>query len=127
MVFIPEEDVFKLSFKDAKYAGLEVVVKSLSTGDLTDMMSLSTKADNLTSTTKVIKHLANALESWNLAYKDGSPVPTTYEGINSQSLPLVTTIVSAWVEAVAGVSESLGKDLPSGKPFPEALIPMATS
>jgi hypothetical protein len=79
------------------------------------------------STRDMLTMFANALIEWNLEDENGVPVPPTLEGIESQDLPFVLSLVEAWTSILAGTSEDLGKDSDSGERFPEELIPMETS
>jgi hypothetical protein len=49
------------------------------------------------------------LIEWNVEDEDGNPCPTTGEGVlNLDDTGLVTSLMSAWVEAVVQPSENLG-------------------
>lgn len=134
MGFKKESTVFKLEFEDPAYSGLEVKAKSVPTGDFLDLMDAASKMD-LTSKTfspndlkavrVLIEGFAKALVSWNLEDDNDEPVPATFASVRDQELPFLLPIVTAWMDAVAGVSAELGKASSSGGTFPEAAIPMA--
>ncbi|HET7846937.1 MAG TPA: hypothetical protein VFL72_05545 [Acidimicrobiia bacterium] len=134
MGFKKESTIFKLEFEDPAYSGLEVLAKSVPTGDFLDLMDAAAKMD-LTSKTfspddlKAVKILiegfGRALVSWNLEDDDDEPVPATIEGVRGQELPFLLPIVTSWMDAVAGVSADLGKESSSGETSPEVAIPMA--
>lgn len=124
---------YKLTFPE--YDGLEVMARSLSTGDLMKIMELSgalapgsTQApvERAKTVESLLRRFAKALVTWNLEDEDGEPIGTTYEDIADQELPFVLRIIEAWTEAVAGVPDDLGKASNSGPQFPEVSIPMAS-
>ena len=106
---------FTLVFDDPELEGLQVRVGSLSLAELQD--------DDL----QIYEAFAEQLISWNLEYEDGTPVPQTLEAIESYpDVEFISTLTKAWLDAATGVDDDLGKDSPSGKPFPVASIPMET-
>lgn len=113
MGFKHQAKVYRLVFDDPALNGLEVKARSLSIGELND--------DEV----RVFESFAKALVSWNLEDEDGNPLPATLEAIESYpDAEFMTTLVSAWVNAITGVDKDLGKDSTSGKSFPEDTIPM---
>lgn len=123
--------VYRLTFPE--FEGLEVMVKSLSTGDLMKIMELSDRvssekssAEEAKSTEALLRRFTKALITWNLEDEDGDPIGVTYEDVADQELPFVKRIIEAWIEVVAGVSEDLGKGSNSGPQFPEVSLPMAS-
>lgn len=134
MGFKKESTIFKLEFEDPAYSGLEVLAKSVPTGDFLDLMDAAARMD-LTSKTFspddlqavkiLIEGFARALVSWNLEDEDDNEVPTTIDGVRAQELPFLLPIVTSWMDAVAGVSADLGKESSSGETSPEVAIPMA--
>lgn len=128
--------VLRLKFEDPSLTGLEVLAKSVPTGDFLDLMDAASKMDltskefnpeDLKAVRVLIDGFAKALISWNLEDEDDEPVPATLQGVRDQELDFLLPIVTAWMDAVAGVSADLGKASPSGETFPEAAIPMAVS
>ena len=64
------------------------------------------------------------LISWNVVDRSGGPRPPTGEGMNLVDLNFAQSVISAWAEAIAGVSAPL--DAPSGEEdtSPVESIPM---
>ena len=113
MGFRHQPKVYRLVFDDPQLEGLEVRALGMSIGELQD--------DDLT----ILAAFVHALQSWNLEDEHGTPLPMTLEALQAYpDADFVSTMTRAWMDAVAGVDEELGKDSPSGKPFPEASIPM---
>jgi hypothetical protein len=134
MGFKKQSTLFKLEFEDPSYSGLEVTAKSVPTGDFLDLMEAAARMDltskdlspeDLKAVRILVNGFASALVSWNLEDDDDKPVPANVEGVRAQELDFVLPIITAWMDAVAGVSSSLGKESNSGGTFPGAPIPMA--
>ncbi len=134
MGFKKESTVFKLEFEDPAYSGLEVLAKSVPTGDFLDLMDAAARMDltnknfspdDLKAVKILIEGFAKALVSWNLEDEDDEPVPANVQGVRDQELPFLLPIVTSWMDAVAGVSPDLGKESSSGETSPEVAIPMA--
>lgn len=134
MGFKKQSTVFKLEFEDPAYSGLEVTAKSVPTGDFLDLMEAATRMDltskdfspeDMKAVRILIDGFSNALVSWNLEDDDDKPVPADTTGVRAQELDFLLPIVTAWMDAVAGVSANLGKGSNSGGTFPEGAIPMA--
>lgn len=126
---------YKLQFTGTEYAGLEVEARSISAGRLLKLIRLAELAtagaerrgltqDDMTAIDGLFTGFAGALIRWNLEDEDGTPVPTTVDGVKSQDFEFIMAVIGAWIEAVAGVPADLGKDSTSGVTFPEHLIPM---
>lgn len=94
MGFRPEPRRYKLTF-DGDLEGLEVRVKSLTVRKFAEMGE-ATDAE-------LLAMLADALVEWNLEAEDGTPVPATLEGIESQDSNLITRLISAWRTALTSV------------------------
>jgi len=111
--FKHQPKIYKIVFDDPDLAGLEVKARGLSIGELRD--------DEITPA----ESFANALVSWNLEDEEGRPLPMTLGTLeNYPDLNFINTLVEAWLNAVIGVDDELGKDSGSGKPFLEGSIPM---
>lgn len=130
--------IFKLVFEDPELDGLVVRMRSVSLGRLMKLMKVANvtpgkkmSAEDMAVVDEILQMFAKALVGWNLEEEDEEtkevrPVPATPEGVYSQDLDFVIEIITAWVEALAGVSAPLGKDSPSGETFPEGSLPMAS-
>jgi hypothetical protein len=117
--------VYNLVFDDLD--GLEVRAHGTSVGQVKKFMTFKEGGRSAEQVEELIAAFSKALISWNLEDDGGQPVPATAEGIDDfPDSNLVLAIVNAWVETVTGVDGDLGKDLPSGRQFPEASLPMET-
>src|SRR4249920_2824864 len=108
-----EPKTYLLTFDDPALNGLEVRCGSLSIGELND--------DDI----KLFESFAKHLISCNLEDEDGQPIPTTLEAIEDYpDVDFITTMATAWMNAVVSVDDELGKGSPSGNTFPEGSLPM---
>lgn len=124
---------YTLTFDD--YPGLKVVTKSTSVGVLSRMMRLAVEfggigTDDLTAEDvdrmdELFAGFAKALVSWNLEDENGTPVPTTVEGVRDQDFDFILSIIMSWADAVSDTPGDLGKGSNSGPLFPEGSLPMA--
>jgi len=113
--------------------GLVVEAKTVPVGTLILLASLVDKVvrtigEDAQTVNDLLSGFAKALVSWNLEEDDEEentvPVPATLEGVLAQEIDFMVTIIRAWINAHVGVPDELGKDLPSGEPFPEGSLPM---
>ncbi len=136
MGYKKQTTVFNLAFADKVYEGLEVQAKSIPSGDFIDLMDSATKLDltsksfsndDLNAVKFLFEGFAKALVSWNLEDEFGKAVPATLAGVRDQEFPFLMPIITAWMDAVAGVSADLGKESGSGEIIPVPQIPMVVS
>lgn len=134
MGFKAKRKVYKLVFADEELAGLEILARSVSLGA---MLSLSTTGgvgkldkDDTEQTNGMFELFSNALVRWNLEDENEAgetvPVPANLDGLMAQDTEFAMSIVTAWSEAIAGVSAPLGSKSGSGETPPEASIPTET-
>lgn len=120
------ERVFRLVFADEAYKGLEVRVRSLSIGQVLDIVD----PPDGTPREKALRNaqrLAEGLVEWNLEHPGGTAVPMTADGILSQDPALISAINQARFDAVVGVPDPLGPSSNGGPSSDqEASIPMET-
>jgi hypothetical protein len=112
--------VYKLVFADEEMAGLEVVARSMTTGQLIELNGKDSGHGAQSDA------FASALVSWNLEDEDGAPVPATLEGIRSLEVDFTLKIMNAWLDAVNGVSAPLDPSSSGGLPSVVGSIPMET-
>lgn len=127
-VFKAKRKIYRLKFADEDLAGLEIMARSVSLGQLLELSSSEgvgkvDKAD-AEQTKGMFELFASSLVSWNLVEEDETPVPTTYEGLLTQDTEFVMAIISAWSEAISGVAAPLAAASNSGETSPEVSIPM---
>jgi hypothetical protein len=124
MGFVNEETVYKLVFEDPKYAGLEVKAGSVAAKVLLDIAKIDLNRATQAELEIVFKIFAAAIVEWNLEKPQGTPVPATLDGLLSQDLPFVLSMIMAWMQAIASVPDSLKAKLSAGRPLAEQSIPM---
>lgn len=101
--------------------GLIVRMKAIKVGKLRKLMRvISVEEDKMTPEMidEIFKLLLDGLVSWNLEDEQGSPVPTTMDGVDELELTTVMAILNEWLENMTGVDDELGKDSTSGATFP---------
>ena len=121
--------LFTLQFRDGRYPGLEVKVRSLSTRQFLQVAGMAEVAmEKLADAGPVIDELAArtaaSIASWNLE-DDGVPVPVSAESLLEQEWEFFIDIVMAWLDAIGGVSPPLPNGSNGTGQLPEASIPMA--
>jgi hypothetical protein len=115
--------VYRLRFQ-GEYDGLEVMIRSLSMGQLIKNRT-GANEEGRNATEDLVELLAKQLISWNLEAEDGTPVPPTLDAIQAEDNDLIFAIINRWMEAVQGVPAPLPESSPSGEPSPVESIPMA--
>lgn len=130
MGFKRERKTYKLQF-EGELAGLVVRARSLPLGAFMELGKLldteagvSAGAEDMGKVDTLFHTFAGALISWNLEDDDDQPVPPTAEGLYTQDLEFCVSVITAYMQAVSGVSASLGKESPAGEPSLAASIPM---
>lgn len=122
-----EPKIYRLQFADDEFNGLEVMVRSLPVGEFLALARLQVAIDQENPDVEVIEKLFRTFQSkligWNLEDDDGAKVPATMAGLYSQDLDFVLQIITAWVNAMGGVSPDLGKGSTSGESSLVGAIP----
>jgi len=127
MGFKPQRKLYRLTFEDPGMNGLQVMMRSVTMGKMLELQQLGDDAEKAKSSAAfagIVNILADALETWNVEEEDGTPVPPDLDGVLSMDPDFIMEIISAWTQAVSGVSDPLAKGSTSGEAFQEALIPM---
>lgn len=94
------------SLKFEEYPGLEVTARSVSVGELLQVLQL---ADQVTGSpdggavTRLFGWFSNRVVDWNLEDEDGEPVPPTVDGLLGVEFDMALRLVMAWVQAVSAV------------------------
>lgn len=116
--------IYKLTFgDDTDYAGLEVQVRGLTTGQVIAAKT-GRGEDGKSAEETMMELLADRIVSWNLEDEDGTPVPTTLDALLNEDEDFTAAIIDHWMKAVAGVPDPLQQSSPSGEPSPVELVPM---
>lgn len=129
MGFTRKRKVYELDFEGTDYEGLKVKLSGLTTGEYLDFVVLSASAsaegsDGNKETQGMIEMFSRHLLSWNLEDEDGEAVPADLEGLKANDLSMNLVLVDAWIGAISGVSEAVGKKSSDGaNPLVES-IPM---
>ncbi len=115
---------FRLKFEDGELEGLEVRAKSCSTGDFFEIAKIADSFDpkdrDFEEVRKLFGMFANCLISWNIEGDDG-PIRPDVDGLLSLDLDLVLSILTAWMDAVAGVTGPKEKNSNGGND-PKAVL-----
>lgn len=130
MGYVRQRKIYRLRFEDPDMNGLIVRARSVPMGEL---LAIGTAAADFENGSRdpqglgqMFEVFASALVEWNLEEPDGTPVPTTVDGLYAQDIDFLMEIIQAWIEAIQGVAGPLGQPSPSGGPSLAATIPMET-
>lgn len=110
MGFRRQQLVATLAWREGELAGLEVICRPPSGGDLVDAAALAGvdvdaisrrawRPEDIAVVRQVIDGFGAALVSWNLEDQDGVPVPATVEAFRAQDLHLIFEVLAAWQES----------------------------
>jgi hypothetical protein len=132
MGYVRERKNYRLVFTDAEFEGLEVVTSSASVAQYQRIAALSTKeygtkpsVEDLEEIDALLELFGEHLVSWNLEEEVKGrtrAVPATAAGLKRQDLPFAMAIITAWMEAVAGIAVPLDSGSDGGGM--EATLPM---
>lgn len=116
--------VYKLTFEDERFEGLEVRVKSMPLGKFIELAAMIDEGGFTGETARqVFEQFATVLVSWN-AENDEGPLPTTADGLLQLDLAEARAIIEGWRDAITGVPAPLEQSSTDGAPSPEVSIPM---
>jgi hypothetical protein len=105
----------KLVFEDPELEGLVIRCYSKSLGSMLDLSPLMEVGESDFDSEKhmpmlelMFRQFIDSVIEWNIQDpEDGSPVPTTMEGLKSLDEDFALTISAAWMNAATGVSPDL--------------------
>lgn len=126
---------YRLTFEDPELAGLEVIMGSMSIGQMLDFQKVvnalqpGEKKDEAVQQKMVeltLERFAKSIISWNLEDEEGMPIPATLAGVQTQELDFIMPIITAWQEAIAGVDPKSQPSANGSGNFPEVSLPMET-
>ncbi|MFB4312938.1 hypothetical protein [Actinomadura sp. 21ATH] len=117
---------------DPALAGLEMRTQRLSSETVLELVQLKEAREDGVTDRDIIERpfeiLADVLVSWNLQEEDDEGNAVDVEPTRDAllcDLPWATKLLKAWMRAVNGISNDLGKDSPSGETsVPEPSLPM---
>lgn len=128
MGFKRTRKIYKLRFEDPDMEGLVVRAHSTSGEDflaIQEMAGSVTDESAAASMRLLYTTFAKVLIDWNLEYDDRPEVmPTTAESLLAQDFDFAMALINAWMKAVAGVPDELGKESTPSSPLLEASLPM---
>ncbi|MFE2911241.1 hypothetical protein [Kitasatospora indigofera] len=127
--FVVKPKAYRLVFKDAELAGLEVTARSLNTGQFLEFQAARLEQARggvaaEPATQKMLEMLSASIISWNAETEDEVPIPFTMDGLRSLELDFTMAIIDAWTGAINGVSGPLSETSSGGSPSLEGSIPM---
>ncbi len=121
MGFVRATPTYRLVFEDPSLAGLVVRVRSVSTGQLMDVVNAYTRllpaltgggtslsADDAAGLELLFTSFADALKEWNVEDEDGRAVPADLSGVRTLDLPFTMLLLQEWMQAAGGVPGPLG-------------------
>lgn len=121
---------YRLVFDDPEMAGFEVVMGSLSIDEFTKLTSSFagvTEANPEAGAGGIeglLKTFAGKIVSWNLEDDDGKPVPASLAGVKTQDMDFIMPVITAWMDAIAGVDPTSRPGANGTGTFPEVSLPM---
>lgn len=130
MGFRVQRKAYRLVFKGTELDGLEVTMRSLSTGQLIELeeVRLAARAPGASAaeskSKRAVEMMADALISWNAEDEDGTPLPPSMAGLMAQDIDFLNAIQDAWIAAINGVPGPLSETSSDGAPSLEESIPM---
>ncbi len=121
--------IYKLVFADPEMEGLIVRARSTSTRQFLEIQSMADAADDaegVTAMKTLFATFASVLVSWNLEDDDGQELPTSVDVLLDQEFAFVMAMVTAWIEAVGGVTGPLDSSSTNGATLLEGSLQMET-
>lgn len=115
--------IYKLVFEDPDMEGLVVRARSTSVQQFLDIQAFAdaakeTDGDTVAAMKRLFATFATVIIDWNLEEEDGTPIEATAGALLAEDFDFAMAMVSAWLEAVAGVSAPVGKGSTPGSPVP---------
>jgi hypothetical protein len=130
--FKPQRTLYKLDFTGTELEGLQATVRSVSMGQLLQLMEnadavsrlqqLDERSDAAAIAARLrelFAPLARVLVEWNLLDDDDQPVPANLEGLLTQDLDFLTKLMTAFGTAMTQAPPPLRASSPSGASSPE--------
>lgn len=135
MGYKPKRTLYKLTFDDPDFEGLEVVTKGVSVEGLKKFAEMfetvqglsldagaedqSLKPEHLKLLDEFFASFAKVLVSWNVENDDDTPVPTTVTGLQSQELDFVMKVIESWITGMVQAPPPLPGSSSDGMTSPE--------
>lgn len=119
--------IYRLVFTDPNEGDLVVRMRKCSMGGLIELGRLARRAesdDALEGAMALAEAFAPLIVEWNLDDESDNPVTPDVAGLLTLDQTDFLGIVTAYMEAVRGVSSPLGNALPPGDPSQAVRLPM---
>ncbi len=107
---------YVLKFDDPELEGLVVKMRAVTVEEVLEWIAISGLREELETASRY-------LIEWNLEEEDGTPVPCTLESLLKQDKEFVAAIITAMLQAAAGVSAPLVPPSTNGGQSLELSIP----
>jgi len=111
---------YALRWDAGDLAGLEIDIKSTSTGTMQEIRGLKLSSDE----SRLAEVLVDHIVRWNFEGDDGETLPISVESLLSQEGVVLAEVARQWYLAATGVSAPLDLGSPSTPPSAEESIPM---
>lgn len=144
MGYKPQPYVYNLTF-DQMYAGLEVTMRSMSLGKLSQLITTEFDFRNPANSLEVFDFFAARIVSWNVEHPDiegkeddpealcpkchnvaGTPVRKEAAALLCLDIKFVMMVINAWMQAVASVSAPKELSISVGERVDELLQTLQT-
>ena len=113
MGYRPKPRQYPLKFSDAEFAGLEVIMGSMTVGEWERLMAVADGA--AAENDWRLELFAGRVISWNLTEgDDDQPVPVTLAALKALPRPFMAALFTAWQMAILGVDPTSGPASSSG-------------
>lgn len=130
MGFTAPRTIYRLTFDEGRYEGLEVRVASVPLGRLLDLADQADRLKaggpsvGLSDVRELFELFASSLRSWNLQDDDGADVALGMAGLMAQEYSFAVDLIMAWMDAVSGVPDPLVRRSTGGSQLEAPSIPM---
>lgn len=114
--------IYTLTF-DGDREGFVVRMKSMKLGQMRAILEIINDEDRDT-VAELPAYIAKHIVSWNLEDEHGRPIEPSLEAMDELDMDDLLEISKKWMDLIVGPDEELGKDSPSGGPFPGRPVQM---
>ena len=136
--FKPKRTLYKLDFAGTDLDGLEVTARKTSLAGLLELAEIGAKVAELQQlderadapqAAEMLRELfapfSRIIVGWNVLDDDDQPVPASLDGLLSQELDFILSLLTSYVSAMSQAPPPLPPGSESGETSPEALAAMA--
>lgn len=135
MGFRPQQTIYNLTFEGTAFDGLHVKMSCCTIKEHNTMIKGAINGDDKKGITEetineneyILDLFANHLLSWNLEDPiDGSPVPATRVGIDSQERSLIAQLIGSWQIAMVKIPNLSNTESSNGETSEEASLDLGS-